>query len=150
MRSSFKTLPLTVASACLFGSAFACVAQASAQDFAPIYSRQRMHAHDFDRRGDGHGFSGHRGHGHDNFYYDPYFFSSVIHGSYYQRPYPYHFDYYRHRWGQPHVNYGPEHPPVALDCPCATESYAIPPSYSQPVPGPTNEAAPTPAASDPV
>ena len=81
-----------------------------------------MDAQDFRRRGDGYGFTGHRGFGYNNFYYDPYFFNPVVAGYYYQRPYPYHFDYYRHRWGAPPVDHGysPEPAPVADDCPCET------------------------------
>lgn len=51
------------------------------------------------------------------------FFSpTVIAGSFYQRPYPYHFDYYRHRWGAgemaaPTTGPNVEMMPVA-DCPC--------------------------------
>jgi hypothetical protein len=98
---------------------------AIAQDaFAPTYSRTRMGAHDFHRRGDGHGFGGRRGGGYGNFYFDPYFSSPVIYGSYYQRPYPYHFDYYRHRWGAPpadaaYSGYPPDPGSAASDCPCA-------------------------------
>jgi hypothetical protein len=83
-----------------------------------------MDAHDFARRGDGHGFGGHRGRGYGNFYFDPYFYSPVVAGYYYQRPYPHHFDYYRHRWGAHSADYGyGSHPPephiAASDCPCA-------------------------------
>ena len=66
--------------------------------------------------------------------YPPYFAPApIIVGSYYQRPYPHHFDYYRHRWGQqpqsplqqqqspPNV----EMMPVA-DCPCLAAEPAAP------------------------
>ena len=149
MRFSFQPLPRSVAAACLFASAFAGLPPAHAQDFAPTYSRHRTHAHDFGRRGDGHGFSGHRGGGYNNSYYDPSFYSSVVAGSYYQRPYPYHFDYYRRRWGGPPANYGPDQLHATPDCPCAADSYDAPLSYPQPVPAPSEEAAATPAASDP-
>lgn len=39
-----------------------------------------------------------------------------IYGSWYQRPYPYHFDYFRWRYSQPHSQ-----PPVAPNCPCEIE-----------------------------
>lgn len=56
--------------------------------------------------------------------YNPYFAPApIIAGSYYQRPYPYHFDYYRNRWsGQEQQTQSQGPPPVemipAADCPC--------------------------------
>ena len=54
-------------------------------------------------------------------FYNPYFFAPpIIAGSWYQRPYPYHFDYYRSRWGAPQGGYGGEPGVATPDCPCAT------------------------------
>jgi hypothetical protein len=81
-----------------------------------------MQAGDWGRRGEGNGFTGHRGYGYNNFYYNPYYYSPVVYGYYYQRPYPYHFDYYRYRWGQPPAHdggYSPEPIAAANDCPGA-------------------------------
>lgn len=41
-------------------------------------------------------------------------------GSWYARPYPYHFDYYRHRWGAP----------PAPECPCQWD-YEAPPQPAE-------------------
>jgi hypothetical protein len=47
--------------------------------------------------------------------YDPYFFAPVVVAeSWYQRPYPYHLDYYRHRWGGAAIV-----DQATTDCPCA-------------------------------
>ncbi len=60
------------------------------------------------RGGYGPGFGG---------FHDPFFFTPpIVTGSWYQRPYPYHFDYYRYRWGGPPNGYGT----ASEDCPCAT------------------------------
>jgi hypothetical protein len=53
--------------------------------------------------------------------YNPYFFTPpIVTGSWYQRPYPYHFDYYRYRWGASQGSYGTEPGVATPDCPCAT------------------------------
>ena len=121
MRRFIRTCSLRFAAACFVASALASAAPASAQDFAPTYSRTRMGAQDWRLRGDGQGF---RGHGFNNSFYNPFFVGPVVTGSYYQRPYPYHFDYYKHRWGAPPADYGPvdyapEPAPPTSDCPCA-------------------------------
>ena len=71
---------------------------APAQDslLAPTYSRMRTGADDWHARGGGyvHG-QGDFGYGYG--YYRPYI-SPVVAGSWYARPYPYHFDYFRGRW----------------------------------------------------
>jgi hypothetical protein len=73
---------------------------APAQEFmAPAYSRTRMGADDWHARGGGHWHGrGRGGYGYGYNFYQP-FYSPVIAGNWYERPYPYHFDYYRHRWG---------------------------------------------------
>jgi hypothetical protein len=85
------------------------------------YQRMRMGADDWHARGGHH--QNWRDHGGYGGFYDPYFFSPpVIAGSWYQRPYPYHFDYYRYRWGGPPMgdgDYEAEPPYAAPDCPCA-------------------------------
>ncbi|MEM9658375.1 MAG: hypothetical protein AAF961_08445, partial [Planctomycetota bacterium] len=43
----------------------------------------------------------------------PFYQPPVVSGFYYERPYPYHFDYYRSRWGAPS-------PAAAFDWPCET------------------------------
>lgn len=57
-------------------------------------------------------------------FYAPFFTPPIVAGSWYERPYPYHFDYYRHRWGgSPHapgVDPGVETIPAA-DCPCSIQ-----------------------------
>ncbi len=98
---------------------------AAAQDFmqGPAYARMRPGADDWRQRGDGNGYAGRHGRGYGG-YYDPYFYGyggPVIQGSWYQRPYPYHFDYYRHRWGGEPGDYVRDVPPPN-DCPCADES----------------------------
>jgi hypothetical protein len=91
---------------------------APAQDtfVVPTYSRLRTGAEDWHARGGRyeHGrHGGYGGYGYGGGYYQPYI-SPVIAGSWYARPYPYHFDYFRDRWtGQaPAV-------PSSSDCPCA-------------------------------
>jgi hypothetical protein len=97
---------------------------ASAQGPPVPYQRTRPGAANWHARGGLNGY-GHppRGYGHGGYggLYDPYLYAPpIIAGSYYERPYPHHFDYYRYRWGgqqqgapTPQV----EMMPVA-DCPC--------------------------------
>jgi hypothetical protein len=51
----------------------------------------------------------------------PFFTPPIVAGAWYERPYPYHFDYYRNRWGGApagaYGNAGVEMIPAA-DCPC--------------------------------
>jgi hypothetical protein len=84
---------------------------APAQDIytAPTYARLRTGADDWHARG---GFRyGYQGYGHGYGYFQPYI-SPVIAGSWYARPYPYHFDYFRGRWDGVAGE-------AAADCPCA-------------------------------
>jgi len=86
---------------------------APAQDMAeaPTYARLRAGADDWNARG---GRFGHdRGHGGYGYGYLQPYYSPIIAGSWYARPYPYHFDYYRYRWG------GDMSMPATADCPCA-------------------------------
>jgi hypothetical protein len=101
---------------------------AIAQDMmqGPAYARQRMGAQDWGQRGGGYGgprvgsfYPGYYGYG---FGYG----GPVITGSWYARPYPYHFDYYRYRWGHPDGGYLAPEPAAAEDCPCVPEPVAAP------------------------
>jgi hypothetical protein len=99
---------------------------APAQDtfVAPTYSRSRMGADDWQARGGyGHG-GGHVRPGYGYGFYQPYI-SPVIAGSWYARPYPYHFDYYRNRWGGGPNGYQGG---TTSDCPCAADAPAPVPS----------------------
>lgn len=93
---------------------------AMAQDgvMAPTYSRTRSGVENWQARGPGHG---QRGYGYG--FYQPNYQQPIVAGSWYQRPYPYHFDYYRYRWG----GGAPEQAPIT-DCPCATTEYPQPSS----------------------
>lgn len=105
--------------ACLAAlSGLAATAPAQEPIAAPTYSRMRMGAEDWQSRG------GNYAHGHDRGgygwgggFFQPYF-SPVIASSWYQRPYPYHFDYFRGRWDGGQGGIGGEMTPPA-DCPCA-------------------------------
>jgi hypothetical protein len=107
---------------------------ALAQDAAmsPAYQRLRTGAGDWHARG-GHNQHWRRGYGSGyGGFFDPYFAAPpFITGSWYERPYPYHFDYYRYRWGG--APYGPNGYPgdemiPAADCPCLAEPYATTPA----------------------
>jgi hypothetical protein len=94
--------------------------QAPEPSAAPTYLRQRPGAEQWLERTQGaYGY----GWAYPGIPYG-FFAPPVVAGSWYARPYPYHFDYYRHRWGgQPEAAMPP-------DCPCATEpapSEALPP-----------------------
>jgi hypothetical protein len=88
----------------------------------PSYQRTRGGADDWQARG-GHAQHWRGPYGGYGGFYDPYFAAPpIVAGSYYQRPYPYHFDYHRDRWsGQQQGGSTPqvEMMPVA-DCPCLT------------------------------
>jgi len=105
------TIMLTLA-VWLGGSAvMPCVAQPNG---VPAYARQRAGIHSgWDGRGRDGGFRHDYDPGsyrHQRFYrgYVPY--QPVVAGSWYARPYPHHFDYYRQRYSTPL--------PQASDCPC--------------------------------
>src|SRR5688572_11518469 len=87
---------------------------APAQDafVAPTYSRLRTGADDWHVRG-GHARYGHGGYGYGQGYFQPYV-SPVVTGSWYARPYPYHFDYFRGRWAGSASG-------LQQECPCAQE-----------------------------
>ena len=110
-------------------------ATAPAQDsfVAPTYSRTRMGAEDWHARGGGGHGHGRGGYGNGFGYYQPYI-SPVIASSWYARPYPYHFDYFRGRWGgeQGGLEAGATTP--TPDCPC---DYGL-----DPVPSPWWEGSP--------
>jgi hypothetical protein len=94
---------------------------------APTYQRMRTGAEDWQARG-GPFHGGPRGGfgGFYNPYFNPYF-APPIAGSYYQRPYPYHFDYYRFRWNAPSLDFSDEMMPVS-ECPCLAEPQAAEPA----------------------
>jgi hypothetical protein len=77
----------------------------------PIYTRSRAAGNYHQHVGwTGHGAYGAYG------YYQPWIAPPVVAGSWYSRPYPYHFDYYRGRWD------GISSPSTpSADCPCASE-----------------------------
>jgi hypothetical protein len=111
-------------------------APAVAQDaaMAPTYQRLRSGA------GDWHGRGGHNQHwrgGGGGFgggfggFYNPFFAPPIVTGSWYERPYPYHFDYYRQRWGgSPNGSYGDPGVEMipAADCPCLNAPYTASPA----------------------
>jgi opacity protein-like surface antigen len=117
MRSTLLLAALLVAAAS---------SPASAQAPVAPYQRLRAGAETWSARGGpgqhwrGGGYGGSHGIGYGGFY-APYFAPPLITGSWYERPYPYHFDYYRHRWGGaptgPYGDPGVEMIPAA-DCPC--------------------------------
>jgi hypothetical protein len=97
------------------------LAPVAARGQAPAYQRTRGGAGDWQARG-GHAQHWRGPSGGYGGFYDPYFAAPpIIAGSYYQRPYPYHFDYYRNRWGGAPVgtynSVGVEMVP-ADECPC--------------------------------
>lgn len=106
--------------ACLL--AVILLATSSARGQAPVYQRMRSGAgHPDARSGYHHGRPG----GFDPYgygaFYGGYFAPPIVVGSYYQRPYPYHFDYYRYRWGgaPSHDDGDPGGEMIrAADCPC--------------------------------
>ena len=91
-----------------------------AQEAPPVYSRMRRGADDWHARGGGFGYS------FPSYMYGGFFPTFgppvVVTGSYYQRPYPSHFDFARTRWGgaPPEPSYQQEMMPRS-DCPCANE-----------------------------
>ena len=107
-------LALTLA---VVASLAACAPAALAQDAGPMpaYARMRHGADHWNARG-GHG-GGHwgPGYGYGGFYQPP-----IVTGSWDARPYPYHFDYYRHRWGGEAGAEGAQ--PAPANCPCAETS----------------------------
>jgi hypothetical protein len=106
----------------LVALAIAPAAQAQGPPSAPVYQRMRMGADQWPTRGGMNGYGRGLGFG-SGFggFFNPYLFAPpIIAGSWYQRPYPYHFDYYRYRWGAPQSGYGGEPGVATPDCPCAT------------------------------
>jgi len=98
---SRTVLGLTLLLSCL------AVASSHAQpQGAPVYARQRADAR---RGGVWEGGSRYAGQ-YSGRYNGNYFSPPAITGSWYVRPYPYHFDYYRQRFSAP---------PQTPECPCA-------------------------------
>jgi hypothetical protein len=85
---------------------------AFAEDTVPVvYQRNR----EIVSVSTGHGhFGGHLGHQYGVPYAYPWFTPQVVAGTWYERPYPYHFDYYRWRYSMP-----PIQAVAPTDCPCA-------------------------------
>jgi hypothetical protein len=85
---------------------------------APVYQRDREIA--FVNAGHGgHGHHGGGGYGGSLGYGVPYAYPwiapQVYAGTWYERPYPYHFDYYRMRYSSPPIQQ------IAPECPCAED-----------------------------
>ncbi len=75
---------------------------AAANEGGGTYQRQRMHG--------GRHFNYHGGHpGWGGFYYQP-----QVYGSWYERPYPHHFDYFRWRYSAPPATLPVEYPCVEV------------------------------------
>ena len=78
------------------------------------YQRTSVGAADWSMRGGGYawgpGFAGYPPFG--GFYGGFYGGAGFVSGSWYQRPYPYHLDYYKYKWGGGMA-------PAPMDCPCA-------------------------------
>lgn len=111
--------------ACLAAiSSLAAMAPAQEPLAAPTYSRLRTGADDWQVRGgaSGHGW-GHGGWGWNSGFFQPYV-SPVIASSWYARPYPHHFDYFRGRWNAPPA--ADVAPPPAASCPCAEQPAETP------------------------
>lgn len=90
--------------AILVACALAATEVEGGEQAGPVYQRGRQGE---SRGGWGHGGGGRPGYG--GYYgYGGYFSPPVVTGSWYARPYPYHFDYYRWRYSAP-----PQTP-----CPC--------------------------------
>ncbi len=92
-----------------------------AQQSLPVYSRMRQGADDWTARGGGFGYA------FPSYMYGGFFppFSPpvVVSESWYQRPYPYHFEVARQRWGgpPPQQQAYPQEMAPRRDCPCETE-----------------------------
>ena len=98
-----RPLTLLTRSLCLI---LPCVESAAQPGGGPAYARNRgggMHGGHVGGGWRGAPIGGHFG-GYGFFPYQP-----TIAGSWYARPYPYHFDYYRWRYSMP---------PQTQDCPC--------------------------------
>jgi hypothetical protein len=104
----------------------------AAQSPAAPYQRIRNGADAWSARG-GFPHSWYGGFGAYGGFVAPFFTPPIVAGSWYERPYPYHFDYYRHRWGGApagaYGNAGVEMIPAA-DCPCLLAAPEASPSKS--------------------
>jgi hypothetical protein len=92
--------------------------RAEAQTPAAPYQRLRPGAEAWGARGGNpHAWSG--GVGAYGGFVAPFFTPPIVAGSWYERPYPYHFDYYQRRWSDGDANGAMrgEMMPTA-DCPC--------------------------------
>ena len=103
----------------------AAASPALAQQASPVYSRMRQGADDWHARGGGYGYSfpSYMYGG----YYTPFSPPVIISQSWYQRPYPYHFEVARQRWGGPPQQQAyPQDMMLRSDCPCADGDLPIP------------------------
>lgn len=103
-------LSKTIAVVLVVTGAIAEQAQAQPSD-SPVYARQRSGI-----QGGAAWYGGYRPPVRppfDQFGYGYFGYPPIVAGSWYQRPYPYHFDYYQYRWNTPQP---------ALDCPCELPS----------------------------
>jgi hypothetical protein len=107
---------------------------------APIYQRMRSGAEDWQARGGGSwrglgAIGGAYGAGYGG-YFNPFFPPPFVAGTWYERPYPYHFDYYQSRWGMGRGPMGAEMMPIS-ECPCLSEPppAAESPSANESTPG---------------
>ncbi len=91
-----------------------------AEEEVPTYQRQRYAAWDGTPSASGWGYSpSYAGAAYGAPYAAAYwggFAGQAYAGTWYQRPYPYHFDYYRGRFGAPSAS------KAQSDCPCANET----------------------------
>ena len=112
-------------SVALMGCGAPFLAWAQQPAAAPTYSRMRQGADDWQARGGGFGYSV------PSYMYGGFFPTFgppvVVTGSWYQRPYPSHFDFARTRWSgaPPEGAYQQEMMPRS-DCPCANEATPTP------------------------
>jgi hypothetical protein len=131
----------TLTSASLLAALGASATHAQPAAMAPAYSRIRTGADEWHGRGGGYVWSGgYGGYGYGYNFFPPYY-PPVYAGSWYSRPYPYHFDYYRYRWSGNQMGGPDAAAPAARDCPCDAEpaaTSAVPevPVTSSPVPSP--------------
>jgi hypothetical protein len=116
----------TLTSAIVLAALGVLEAHAQPGAMAPAYSRMRTGADDWHGRGGGYGYG-------YNFF-PPYYYPPVYAGSWYSRPYPYHFDYYRYRWNGNPTNGDEAEPRTNPNCPCAADGTVIPAPTLAPTP----------------
>lgn len=124
-RRLIRQTALLVLLVALASGGTASLALAQQCEAPPTYSRMRQGADDWHARGGGFGYSV------PSYMYGGFFLTFgppvVVAGSWYQRPYPSHFEFARTRWGgaPPEQAYQQELMPRS-DCPCANEAAPTP------------------------